>query len=143
ALDVAQAEIVKLCQAQEELRARAGKPKWLDSVLTEKLESDHGHALWTRLQEQGLREAAAIVDEIIEQEVGSVAEVVTQEAVWKELQVHMSLAQILEKQRSVATETPVREQFEADLRSLTEAEQDSKELRSAKRSVLFDRIVET
>jgi polyribonucleotide nucleotidyltransferase len=143
ALDVAQGEIVKLCQAQEELRAKAGKPKWLDQSLTERLESTHGHAIWARIQEHGLREAGAIVDEILAQEVGTVGDVVTQEAVSTELQVRMSLVQILEKQRSVATETPVREQFEADLRELTDAEQDSKELRSAKRSVLFDRIIET
>ncbi len=30
ALDLAQREIVKLCQAQEDLRAKAGKSKWLD-----------------------------------------------------------------------------------------------------------------
>jgi polyribonucleotide nucleotidyltransferase len=143
ALDLAQAEIVKLCGAQEELRALAGKAKWLDPGVTERLESTYGHPIWTRIQEQGLREASAIVDEIIEQEVGSVGDVITQEAVAKELQVRMSLAQILEKQRTVATETAVREQFEADLRALTDAEQDSKELRSAKRSLLFDRIVDT
>jgi polyribonucleotide nucleotidyltransferase len=40
-------------------------------------------------------------------------------------------------------ERHVREQFEDDLRALTEAEQDSKELKSAKRSLLFDRIIET
>ena len=49
---------------------------------------------------------------------------------------------LLEKQRSVAVEGPVREQFESELRALTDAEQDSKELRSAKRHLLFDRIVE-
>ena len=36
----------------------------------------------------------------------------------------------------------MREQFEDDLRALTDAEQDSKELKSAKRSLLFDRIEE-
>jgi polyribonucleotide nucleotidyltransferase len=55
----------------------------------------------------------------------------------------MSLAQILEKQRSVAVENAVREQFENDLKELTDAEQDSKELKSAKRSLLFERIVDT
>src|SRR5206468_2105503 len=55
----------------------------------------------------------------------------------------IALAEILEKQRSVAAETAVREQFEGDLRGLTDAEQDSKELKSAKRSILYDRIVET
>ena len=55
----------------------------------------------------------------------------------------MSLAQILEKQRSVAVEAVVREKFEPELRGLTEAEQDSKELKSAKRNLLFERIVES
>ena len=50
-------------------------------------------------------------------------------------------AMLLEKQRLVAVEGPVREQFENDLRALTDAEQDSKELKSAKRHLLFDQIV--
>ena len=61
--------------------------------------------------------------------------------VLRELQARMSLAQILEKLRTVAVEGPVREQFESELRALTEAEQDSKELKSAKRGLLYDRIV--
>jgi polyribonucleotide nucleotidyltransferase len=30
ALEIAHREVVKICQAQEDLRSRAGKPKWLD-----------------------------------------------------------------------------------------------------------------
>src|SRR5579884_490836 len=142
ALELAHAEIVKLCQAQDELRSRAGKPKWLDAATTERLESSWGHTIWTRIQEQGLRAAGEAVEEIVAQEVGPVAESVTQNRVQQELQVRMSLAQILEKQRQVATEAVVREQFEADLRALTDAEQDSKELKSAKRSLTYERIVE-
>jgi polyribonucleotide nucleotidyltransferase len=37
----------------------------------------------------------------------------------------------------------VREQFESDLRALTDAEQDSKQLKSAKRHLLFENIAET
>ena len=37
----------------------------------------------------------------------------------------------------------MREQFESELRALTEAEQDSKELKSAKQHLLYERIVET
>src|SRR3954468_20934573 len=143
ALEVAHREIVKLCDAQNELRSKIGKPKWLDPATTERLESQHGHAVWTRIQEQGLREAAHVVEEILEQEVGPASETVTQENVSKELQVRMSLAAILEKQRSVAVETVVREQFESDLKSLTDAEQDSKDVKSAKRHLLFERIIET
>ena len=132
-----------LRRAERAARRRPGKPKWLDPATTERLESQYGHDVWTRIQEQGLREAAAIVEEIVAKEVGTPSETVTQENVSKELQVRMSLAAILEKQRTVAVEAVVREQFENDLKGLTDAEQDSKELKSAKRSLLFERIVET
>ena len=102
--------------------------------------AQYGHDVWTRINEQGLREAGSIVDEIVAKECGELSMGSTQEDVLKELQTRMSLGMILEKQRSVAVEGPVREQFEAELRELTEAEQDSKELKSAKRSLLYDRI---
>src|SRR3954470_9520960 len=104
ALEIAQREIVKLCEAQEELRAKAGKPKWLDPEVTARLESQYGHDVWTHIQEKGLKEGAAAVEEIVEKEVGPASETVTQENVSKELQVRMSLNAILEKQRSVAVE---------------------------------------
>ncbi|HEY0417872.1 MAG TPA: polyribonucleotide nucleotidyltransferase [Gaiellaceae bacterium] len=142
ALDIAHREIVKLCAAQEELRAKAGKPKWLDPATTERLEGAYGHEIWTRIQEVGLREAASIVDEIVVREAGTPSMTSTQDDVLRELQARMSLGMLLEKQRSVAVETAVREQFEGELRELTDAEQDSKELKSAKRSLLYDHIVE-
>src|ERR1700749_760867 len=71
ALEVAQGEIVKLCDAQLELRAKKGKTKWLDPAVTERLEGAYGHEVWTRIQEQGVREAAAILEEIVEKEVGA------------------------------------------------------------------------
>src|SRR4051812_13711764 len=55
----------------------------------------------------------------------------------------MSPKAILEKRRSVAGEAVGPGQFENRLGGLTDAEQDSKELKSAKRSLLFERIVET
>ena len=64
------------------------------------------------------------------------------DAIQRRVQVKTSLSMLLEKQRLAAVEGPVREQFETDLRALTDAEQDSKELKSAKRHLLFDRIVE-
>ena len=66
----------------------------------------------------------------------------TENDIVRELQVRMSLAQLLEKKRSDVVEGPVREQFENDLRALTEAEQDSKELKSAKQHLLYERIVD-
>src|SRR5256886_3509944 len=60
----------------------------------------------------------------------------------RELQVRNGLAIVLEKKRLAAAEGPVREQFEPDLRLLTDAEQDSKELKSRKRDILFGRILD-
>ncbi len=143
ALEIAHREIVKLCGAQEELRAKAGKPKWLDPATTERLEETYGHEIWTSISEQGIREAGLIVDAIVAREAGALSMSSTADDVLRELQARMSLAMILEKQRSTAVESQVREQFEGELRALTDAEQDSKELKSAKRHLLFDRIVET
>src|SRR5258707_7236601 len=143
ALEIAHREIVKLCDAQLELRAKKGKTKWLDPAVTERLEGTYGHEIWERIQKVGLREAAAIVEEIVEKEVGAPSLDANEEKVFGELQVRMSLAQILEKQRSVAVETVVRENFESDLKGLTDAEQDSKELKSAKRNLVFEHIIES
>ncbi|HUK45146.1 MAG TPA: polyribonucleotide nucleotidyltransferase [Gaiellaceae bacterium] len=143
ALELAHREIVKLCEAQEELRSRAGKPKWLDSGVTERLEAAHGEEIAAAIAARGLHDGGAVVDQLLEQEAGTLSMSSTEEDVIRELQTRMSLGMILEKKRSAAVETAVRAQFESDLRALTEAEQDSKELKSAKQHVLYDRIVET
>src|SRR5215218_8615245 len=85
ALDIAQREIVKLCEAQEELRAKGGKAKWLDPSVTERLESQYGHEIWSRIQADGLREAAAAVEEIVAKECGPLSMSSTQEDVMREL----------------------------------------------------------
>jgi len=141
ALELAQGEIRKLCEAQEELRRQAGKPKWLDMELTGELESSHGHAIWERIQSVGLREAGGIVDELATQLAGEITMDSSEEDIQRLTQVRASLNMLLEKQRLAAVEAPVREQFESGLRALTDAEQDSKELKSAKRHLLFDQIV--
>src|SRR5690348_10712453 len=46
ALELAHGEIIKLCEAQEELRRQAGKPKWLDLELVAELERGQGHSIW-------------------------------------------------------------------------------------------------
>src|SRR5262245_49748472 len=143
ALDLAQREIVKLCEAQDELRAKAGKAKWLDADVTRRIEEQYGHEIWERMQEQGVREAGAIAEEIVAREGGALSMSSTEEDVTRELQTRMALATVLENQRTAAVAGPVREQFESDLRALTDAEDDSKELKSAKQHLLFDRIVET
>jgi polyribonucleotide nucleotidyltransferase len=142
AFDLAQREIRRLCEAQEDLARQAGKAKWLDPDVTAELERDHGHAIWERIQNDGLREAGAIVDELLDELSPPLSMDSTESDIERQMQVRASLNVLLERQRQAAVEGPVREQFESELRALTDAEQDSKELRSAKRSLLFDRIVD-
>jgi len=139
ALELAHAEIVKLCEAQEELRRQVGKPKWLDPAVTDELEAQHGEDIRRRIAADGLREVGAVVEEVLP----ALSMDSTEEDVTRVMQARQSLAIVLERARLEAVLGPVREQFEDDLRALTEAEQDSKELKSAKRHLLFDRIIET
>src|SRR3712207_868806 len=50
ALELAHAEIRKLREAQEDLRAQAGKPKWLEKSLPAELEASHGQTIWEGIQ---------------------------------------------------------------------------------------------
>jgi polyribonucleotide nucleotidyltransferase len=143
ALEIAHAEIVKICETQEELREQAGKSKWLDPELTGDLEQRFGDRIRQRIAGDGLREGGSIVEEILTEESPALDMSSTEEDILRQIQHRMSLDMLLDKARLAAVDGPVREQFEDDLRSLTEAEQDSKELKSAKRQLLFDRIVET
>jgi polyribonucleotide nucleotidyltransferase len=142
AFELAHAEIVKLCEAQEDLRRQAGKPKWLDLELVAEIERDHGHTIWERIQELGIRESGQVVEELLAELAGPITMDSTDDDIQRQVQVKSALASLLEKQRSVAVEGPVREQFGDELKALTDAEQDSKALRSAKRQLLFDRIIE-
>ncbi len=142
AFELAHAEIIKLCDAQIELRERAGKEKWLDPALTAELKEQHGQRFRDHIAAHGLREAATVAEELEAELCPALTMDSTESEILRRTQVRSSLAAVLESVRMEAVEGPVRQQFEADLRALTEAEQDSKELKSAKRSLLFDRIVE-
>ena len=143
ALEVAHGKIIALCEAQEELRERAGKPKWLDPELTTELKERNGDRIREHIQSHGLREGGAVVEELEGELTPEISMDSTEEDILRRIQVRSSLAAVLESIRMEAIEAPVRQQFEADLRALTEAEQDSKELKSAKRALLYDRIVES
>ena len=142
AFELAHEEITKICEAQEDLRRQAGKEKWLDAELTRELEEEHGSRFRERIAGEGLREAGAVVEELVAELCPPLSMESGEEDIRRQIQVRASLALILDRQRLDAVVSAVREQFEDDLRSLTEAEQDSKELKSAKRNLLFGRIEE-
>ncbi len=143
ALEIAHEEIKRICAAQEELRSLAGKPKWLDAAKTDELEAEYGPKIAARIGEVGLREASAYVDELQTEIGGAITMDSTEEDVINRTQARSSLALILERIRLDETKKAVRAQFETELKALTDAEQDSKELKSAKRSLLYDLIVDS
>jgi polyribonucleotide nucleotidyltransferase len=142
ALEIAHREIVKLCEAQEDLRSQAGKAKWLDLELAADVERDHGHTVWERIQQVGLKDASSIVEDLAGELAPTLSMDSTDEDITRQVQVRAALQALLEKQRTTAVEGPLREQFGDDLRALTDAEQDSKQLKAAKRQLLFERIGE-
>src|SRR3954467_7625111 len=110
ALDLAHAEIRKLCEAQEELRSKAGKAKWLEQAVTDSLESKYGAEIDERIANQGIRESGAVLEEIVAKECGALSMTSTESDVMKELQTRMSLNMVVEKHRSAAVEKHVPEQ---------------------------------
>src|SRR5207247_4918179 len=88
ALELAHSEIVKLCEAQEELRGQIGKPKWLDPSVTDELEAQHGEEIRRRIAADGLREVGAIVEEILP----TLSMDSTEEDVTRVMQMRQSLA---------------------------------------------------
>jgi polyribonucleotide nucleotidyltransferase len=142
ALEAAHREIRVLCEAQEELRRVAGKPKILDLAFTAELEERHGGRIRERIRTDGLREASAAVEELEAELCPPISMTSTEDDIVRRTQAKFSLASLLEQIRIEAVLEPVRAQFESELRALTDAEQDSKELKSAKRDLLLARIVD-
>ncbi|MSO95557.1 MAG: polyribonucleotide nucleotidyltransferase [Thermoleophilia bacterium] len=142
AFELAHGEIKRICDVIDNLREQVGKPKWVDPALTAELEETHGGAIRQRIQDQGLKAVASIVDEIVDEVCTDITLDSTEDDMVQEMQVKGGLALVLDKLRLAAVEAPVRDQFETQLRALTDAESDSKYLKSRKRGILFDSIVE-
>ena len=142
ALELAHREIQGLCEAQEELRRAAGKPKMLDPETTSDLEARFADRIRQRIAAAGLREAGTAAEEIESEVCAALTMDSTEDEIVRRRQVRASLAFIVDRVRLEAVLDPVRRQFENELRALTDAEQDSKELKSAKRDLLYSRIVD-
>ena len=91
ALELAHREIVKLCEAQEDLRRQAGKPKWLDLELVAEIERDHGHTVWERIQQVGLKDAGGIVEELAAELAPPLSMDSTEEDITRQVQVRAAL----------------------------------------------------
>jgi polyribonucleotide nucleotidyltransferase len=140
AFGLAHSEIIRICDAIDELAREVGKPKWIDVELNAELDGRHGEAVARRIAEVGLKEAGAVVDELLAADAPAITMESGEDDIVREMQVRNGLQMLLESKRLAAVESAVRAQFENELRALTDAEQDSKELKSRKRDILLARI---
>ncbi len=143
ALELAHGEIKKLCQLQIELAAKAGQPKWVDGAVTESLRRSHGQALADAVREGGLVALPGRVDELQRAETPEIGGGSTDADVLQRQRLQFAFAQLGNEVREAAVYPHVKEQFGDAIRELTDAEGDSKELKSGKRHALYERIAAT
>jgi polyribonucleotide nucleotidyltransferase len=143
ALDMAHAEIKKLCQLQIELAAKAGLPKWADGAVTESLRGTHAAALQSAISEGGLGALPAAAEAVLAAETPAISGASTDSDVLHRQRVQFAVAQLVSEARDAAVYPAVKARFGDAIRALTDAEQDSKELKSAKRHALIEQIADT
>jgi polyribonucleotide nucleotidyltransferase len=143
ALELAHAEIRKLCQIQIELAAQSGQPKWVDGAVTESLRARHAPALQAAIAASGMAALPAAADALLAAEIPPVSGTSTDADVLHRQRVQFAFAQLVVEAREAAVYPAVRAQFGDAIRGLTDAEQDSKELKSAKRHALYDHVAAT
>ncbi len=143
ALELAHGEIKKLCQLQIELAAKAGQPKWVDGAVTESLRRAHGPGLASAVGEGGLTALPGRLDALLHSELPEIGGGSTDADVLQRQRLQFGFAQLGNEVREGAVYPHVKEQFGDAIRTLTDAEGDSKELKSAKRHALYERVVAT
>jgi polyribonucleotide nucleotidyltransferase len=143
ALELAHDAIKQICQLQIDLAARAGQPKWVDGAVTESLRSSQAEALQTAIREGGLAALQPKANAIFAQEAPEINGSSTDADVLRRQRVHFALQQLVTEARDAAVYPTVKAQFGDQVRALSDAEQDSKELKSAKRAALLEQIEAT
>ena len=144
AFELAHQEIRKLCEAQEDLRRQAGKAKWLD------MDADRRDRELARARDLGADPAGRAprgrVDRVGDPRRAGAGAVdglgVTRTS---SVRCRSRPASRCCSRRGGSRRSKARcgSSSRPSLRALTDAEDDSKELKSAKRHLLFDRIVDT
>jgi len=141
ALELAHDAIRKLCAAQVELQQKAGKPKWFDAGVKADLEARYGGEIDAALQANGLAGIGEAVAAMVTTELPAVPAEAGEDVMVRSNQVRTAAAFIVDERRATAVKGPVADQFGTAIRALSDAEQDSKELKSAKRSALIESVL--
>jgi polyribonucleotide nucleotidyltransferase len=141
ALELAHRVIRDICASQEELRRLAGKPKWYDETVDRELDASYGGLFDAKVAELGIAGVDVAHEEALGRELPPVAADADESVMVRRTQVRFALRFIADRRRAAAVRGPVEEQFGDAIRALSDAEQDSKELKSAKRQALIEGIL--
>ena len=105
--------------------------------LNAELESRQGETVARRIAEAGLRDAGAILDELLAAEAPAITMESSEEDIVRELRSATASRCCSSRNGSPRSKSAVRAQFENELRGLTDAEQDSRDLKSRKKRTSF------
>ena len=141
ALELAHTVIKTICAAQLDLQSKVGKAKWYDASVDAELDAKHGGLFDRLISEHGIAGVEKAKSEVFAAECPPVAADAGEDVMVRRTQVKFALGFIADRRRAAAVKAPVETQFADAIRGLSDAEQDSKELKSAKRSALIERIV--
>jgi polyribonucleotide nucleotidyltransferase len=142
ALDLAHKAIKQICAAQNELVAKVGKFKWTTQDVIADFRSRYADRIRDVVKSDGLAAAARFVDETL---VDDAAPAITIQSAQGDIEqrtrAELTLSIILAEVQLAETKAAIESQFGDALREFSDFEQDSKELKAAKQSILRDRIL--
>jgi len=113
---VGAAAIKTLCQAQLDLRAKVGQPKWQDAGVQSEIDAKYASRFDALLNEHGLAGIAAAEGEVTAAELGGVTGNATEADMVRRVQVRAAISAIGETRRSNAVKSAVDSQFRQALR---------------------------
>ena len=142
ALELAHTEIRSLCDAQVELQRQVGRPKHIDMDTVDEVSRRSAADIRRKIESDGPDALDDLLVSIEADLCPAITMTSTEEDITRRQQVRSALAMVADEQRLEAVEERVRAQFESEIRALTDAEQDSKELKHAKRNVLLGQIAD-
>ncbi len=140
ALELAHGAIKQICQLQIELAAKAGMPKWSDGAVTEQLRSSRSGDLAAAIQAGGLAALQPKADAVFREEAPEISGSSSEADMLQRVRTQFAIEQLVSEARDAAVYPKVKQQFTDQVRALSDAEQDSKELKSAKRAALLEQI---
>jgi len=141
ALDLAHAAIKKICAVQVELVEKVGKFKWTTQDVIADFRGRYADRIREVVKSDGLAAASTFVTgTLVDDASPKITIQSNQSDIEQRTRAELTLAIVLAEVQLSETKAAIEDQFSAPLREFSDFEQDSKELKNAKKGILRDRI---